>query len=241
MDLYRADVLSGKTALVTGSSRGLGRAIATALASYGATVAFHGRQAPQDLANEYRGVALGADLSVSHAGSLLVQEAVARLGQLDILVNCAAGRTDGRDVIPQEDGPPELYRPVIVGASQDASLAALKSGVRHVVNVGSIAGFAGPDAGGYGVAKAELHALTRHLAKIAAPTTLVNCVAPGPVEAGGGLLLTPEERADYTSAIPLQRLATSDDVTNLVLFLVSGAADYLTGQVISLTGGWVMS
>lgn len=240
MRLYRSDLLFGKTALVTGSSRGLGRAIAADIAGYGATVAFHGRQAPRALAHEHGGIALGGDLSLPNAGSRLVEEAVTQLGHLDILVNCAAGRTDGRDVVPQEDGPVELYRPVIVEACRDATLAAARSGARHVVNIGSVAGFAGPDGGGYGAAKAELHDLTRNMARMLAPTLLVNCIAPGPVEVGGGLLLTPKERKDYASAIPMQRLAICDDVTNLVVFLVSGAADYLTGQVFSLTGGWVM-
>jgi NAD(P)-dependent dehydrogenase (short-subunit alcohol dehydrogenase family) len=60
------------------------------------------------------------------------------------------------------------------------------------------------------------------------------------VEAGGGLLLSAAERDEYCSSIPMRRLATADDVANAVIYLVSGGADYLTGQVISLTGGWVM-
>jgi 3-oxoacyl-[acyl-carrier protein] reductase len=177
---------------------------------------------------------------VPNAGSHLIDTAVDKLGRLDILVNCAAGRTDGRDVVPDDDGPVALYRPVIVDAAHDAARAAFRHGARYIVNIGSIAGFAGVDAGGYGIAKAELHELTRQFAREMAPVTLVNCVAPGPVEAGGGLLLSAEERDEYCSAIPMRRLATADDVANAVIYLVSGGADYLTGQVISLTGGWVM-
>lgn len=239
MSVFRNDLLAGKTALVTGSSRGLGQAIATALAGHGARVAFHGRRAPTELAARWPGsIALGADLTHPGAGIQVVEATVTGFVRLDILVHCAAGLIDGRDVVPGEAGPAELYRPVVVNAAQDAAAAAFNAGAEYIVNIGSIAGFAPED--GYGQAKAELHALTQRLAREMAPSTRVNCIAPGPVEAGGGLLLSETERAAYGREIPLGRLASAEDVANLTVFLVSGAADYLTGQVLSLTGGWVM-
>lgn len=240
MTIFRQDLLHGKAALVTGASRGLGREIALALAGHGARVAFHSRKAQLDLAEHHGGVAIGADLAIPGAGSQLVQEAAERLGRIDMVIHAAAGRTDGRDVVPGDEGPVELYRQVLVEAAYEMAASAHARGARYILHIGSIAGFAGAEAGGYGEAKAELHSLTRKLAREMAPATLVNCIAPGPVEAGGGLLLTPEERSAYAAEIPLGRLAVSADVTNLVLYLVSGGSDYLTGQTFSLTGGWVM-
>jgi NAD(P)-dependent dehydrogenase (short-subunit alcohol dehydrogenase family) len=82
-----------------------------------AHLGFHGRQAPEELAAQHAGTALGGDLTMPHAGSRLIDTALDKLGRLDILLNCAAGRTDGRDVVPDDDGSVALYRPVIVGTA----------------------------------------------------------------------------------------------------------------------------
>lgn len=248
--------LKGKRALVTGSSTGIGAAVARALAAHGAAVAVHGNSnaaAAEALAGEIeaaggRAVALAGDVSHASVCARLVEETVAALGGLDILVN-NAGAMIRRVTNAAFDEAifEQVYNLNVrsVLATTKAAHPHLKaSGGGSVINTGSIAGRMGGYAGSsvYASSKAAVHSISRNAAREFAPDNIrVNTVAPGFIVTPFHGATPEETRALIASQIPLGRLGTVEECVGAYLFLASNAmSGYITGQIIDVNGGQMM-
>jgi 3-oxoacyl-[acyl-carrier protein] reductase len=241
--------LTGKNALVTGSTRGIGRAIAEALSASGARVAVVGRdlaraeEAAGAIGNSAKGFA--ADVGDTTAVAKLVADVETAFGSIDILVN-NAGITRDNLVMRLKD---EDWDAVIdanlrgaFAAIRAVSRGMMKRRTGRIVNVASIVGIIGNKGqANYAASKGGLIALTKSVAKeLASRNILVNAVAPGFIETEMTAAMTPEARAALGQQIPLERLGTVADVASAVTFLVSDHASYITGQVFVVDGGMVM-
>ncbi|BAI76280.1 short-chain dehydrogenase/reductase (plasmid) [Azospirillum sp. B510] len=254
---WPADLLArdfhGKRVLVTGGSRGIGAAVASAFAQLGARVAIHGRdRAAVEAAAARIGAGAGPDV-LALAGDFVdkaqtravVEQAVERLGGLDVLINNAGtmlGRVGLADI---DDGflqrQFDLNAASAVVASRTA-LPALIGSAGVIVNTGSISGRTGGSAGSslYSAAKAFQASLARSLATELAPHGIrVNAVSPGTIDTDfHQRYSTPDKLSQTASRIPLKRLGTAEDCVGAYLFLASRTlAGYITGQVIEVNGG----
>lgn len=243
-------LIDGRVALVTGAAGGIGAATVRALADAGARVLATDvdRARVIELADSLAaagGAVVGRPLDVtdSIAVEAAVQDAVARFGALDILVN-TAGILDATPVDELGSNAWDRVIEVNLKGTLLPSLAALKvmkarrSG--RIVNLGSLAGQVGGIATGasYAAAKAAVICLTKSLAKHAAPFgILVNCINPGVIDTAMPARLPPEQLAAMIEATPLKRLGRPDEVASVVLFLVSDAANFITGTGIDVNGG----
>jgi 3-oxoacyl-[acyl-carrier protein] reductase len=241
--------LKGKSALVTGSTRGIGRAIAEALSASGARVAVVGRdlaraeEAAGAIGNNAKGFA--ADVGDTAAVAKLVSDVEAAFGSIDILVN-NAGITRDNLVMRLKDEDWDA----VIDANLRGAFAAIRAVSRgmmkrrsgRIVNVASIVGIIGNKGqANYAASKGGLIALTKSVAKeLASRNILVNAVAPGFIETEMTAAMTPEARTALGQQIPLERLGTVADVASAVTFLVSDHASYITGQVFVVDGGMVM-
>ncbi len=242
--------LTGKTALVTGSSGGIGAEIARALHAQGAIVGLSGtrREALDALAAELaeRVHVLPADLSVADEAAKLIADAEAALGKIDILVNNAGLTKDGL-VLRMSDADWERVINVDLAAPFRLSRAALKFMLRRkagrVINIGSIVGTTGnPGQANYCSAKAGLIGLTKSLAQeVASRGITVNLVAPGFIETPMTDVLTDAQRADLSGKIPLGRLGAPKDIAAAVVYLASEEAGWVTGATLHVNGGMAMS
>ncbi len=242
--------LEGKKALVTGASRGIGRAIAVALAGGGADVAINyssdsdGAEETLRLVRE-KGVdalAARADVSVYDSASAMFEEVLPRWGRVDILVNNAGITRDRLFARMKPQDWEDVVRVNLTGAfncSRLASRTMMKNRSGRIVNVTSVAGIAGnPGQANYSAAKAGLIGMTRTLARELGPFGItVNAVAPGLVETAMTRELPADAREQLMSRIPLGRVGAPEDVASAVLFLVSGAGSYITGHVLVVDGG----
>ncbi len=245
--------LDGKVAVVTGASRGIGRAIATELARHGAKVVVNysrdaeGAQAGVEAIKALgsQGCAVQADVSDFKAAQGLIKTAVETYGSLDILVN-NAGTTRDMVIMMMPEADWDLVIRTNLKSAFNCSKAAVKTMLRRrsgrVINITSVSGIAG-NAGqtNYSASKAGLIGFTRALAReVAARNITVNAVAPGfvPTALTNGL---PEELKEASlKNIPLGRWGTPEDVAYAVAFLAGPEAGYITGQVLSVDGGMVM-
>ena len=245
--------LEGKTALVTGGSRGIGRAVALMLARAGADVAigYRSRAAEAEAAAGEaralgrRAVAVGGDLADPEAARRVAARTAETFGRLDIFV-ANAGIWPPEEV-PLARLPHERWRETVavnldaVYYSTRAALALMGPGGR-VVLVSSTAGQRG-EAGhaDYAATKGALIALTKSLAVECAPDILVNCVAPGWVDtemaapAFGG-----DEKARIAATIPLRRIPTAEQIAGPIVFLCSDLASHITGEILNVNGGSVL-
>jgi len=244
--------IAGKTAVVTGGSRGIGLMIARGFVEAGAKVYISSRKADvceqvaAELSEQGECIALPADLSTEAECRRLADEVAAREPQLDILVN-NAGATWGA---PLEDYDEAAWERVLALNVKGVFhltkfLAPLldKAGTAdepaRVINIGSIDGIHVPmlDTFAYSSSKAAVHQLTRHLARRLAPTVTVNAIAPGPFESKM-MAATLDAFGDQIAAqAPLKRIGRPDDMAGTAVFLASRAGAYLTGAIIPVDGG----
>jgi 3-oxoacyl-[acyl-carrier protein] reductase len=245
--------LTGRVAVVTGSSRGLGRAIAVRLASLGAKVVVNyrgNRQAAEEalrLIQEAGGeaIVIQADVSKYDQAQKLIQSAVERFGRLDILVNNAGTTRDALLIrMSEEDWDVVLDTNLksVFSCCKAAQRTMMKQRHGRIVNITSVAGLAG-NAGqtNYASAKAGMIGFTKSLAKeVGSRNITVNAIAPGFIPTDLSLQLPDELIAKGIDMTPLGRPGTAEDIASAVAFLVSDEASFITGQVLSVDGGLVM-
>ena len=241
--------LTGRNALITGSTRGIGRAIADAFAESGARVAVVGRdqQRADDAASAVGSGARGfsADVSDTTTVAKLVEDVEKAFGSIDILVNNAGITRDNLVMRLKDDDWDAVQNANLRGAF--AAIRAVSRGMMkkrsgRIINVASIVGMIGNKGqANYAASKAGLIALTKSVAKeLGSRNILVNAVAPGFIETEMTAAMTPEARDALGKQIALERLGTVQDVAAMVTFLASDLASYITGQVFVVDGGMVM-
>jgi len=241
--------LTGRRALVTGASGGIGGAIARGLHGQGATVALSGtrRDALEAVAAELgdRTDVLPANLSDPAAVEALIAEAEKAMGGLDILVNNAGITRDGLAVRMKD----EDWQAVIdlnLVATFRLCRAALKGMMKQrsgrIINIGSISGVIGnPGQANYAAAKAGIVGMSKAMAQeVATRGITINCVAPGFIATAMTDAVSDKTRERFLSGIPLGRLGTVEEVAACVAFLAADEASYVTGQTLHVNGGMAM-
>jgi 3-oxoacyl-[acyl-carrier protein] reductase len=241
--------LTGKRALLTGASGGIGGAIAKALHQQGAIVGLSGtrQEALDSLAGDLgdRAHVLPCDLSDNEQVGTLVERAEAAMGELDILVN-NAGLTRDNLFARVADSDWERVLAVNLTAAFKLSREALRGMVRRrsgrIVSITSVVGITGnPGQSNYVAAKAGLTGMTKALAQeVATRNITINCVAPGFITTAMTDALNEKQRAAILDRVPAKRLGTTADVASAVVFLASAEAGYITGQTIHVNGGMAM-
>ena len=246
-------LLANKTALVTGASRGIGRATAIELAKAGAKVAVNyagNRAAAEEVvalieAAGGQAFMVQADVGDSVAVDAMVKSVVERFGSIDILVNNAGITRDNLIMrMKEEDWDAVIHTNLkgIFNCTKLVSKLMMKQRYGRIVNLTSVVGVMG-NAGqsNYAAAKAGVIGFTKSMAKeLASRNINVNAVAPGDISTDMTADLPEQAKTDLQSQIPLQRLGNPADVASAVLFLVSPGADYITGQTLHVDGGMVM-
>lgn len=239
-------MLTGKKALVTGAGRGVGTAIARQLAAEGAQVALAYRSSrvhAEALAAELGGVALQADLTDTQQAERLVEEAVAQLGGLDILVNNAAGfgplKSLAEYTWEEIDAEWEAVVKPVFSVTRAALPILTAQGSGKIVNLSAtLLQRPAPGQGAHSMAKAAVLAFTRSLAREVGPQGIcVNAVSPGMTLTEFSQSLPEAEKAAVAQRTPLRRLATPEDVARAVVFFCSPLSDFITGSNLAPDGG----
>jgi 3-oxoacyl-[acyl-carrier protein] reductase len=241
--------LTGRNAVVTGSTRGIGRAIAALLAECGARVAVVGRdrEMAAAIAAEIGNGAVGFACDVGDTASVaqLIAEVEREFGGIDILVNNAGITRDNLVMRLKDEDWDDVLNANLRGAF--AAIRAVSRGMMkkrsgRIINMASVVGLNGNKGqANYAASKAGLIALTKSVAKeLGSRNILVNAIAPGFIETEMTDAMTPEARAALNGLIPLERLGKTADVASAVVFLASDHASYITGQVLVVDGGMVM-
>ncbi len=242
--------LEGKTALVTGASRGIGAGIALRLASEGATVVVNysgSREAALGVVEAIvaaggRASAVQADVCDPAACTAMVDDVVAEHGAIDILVNNAGITRDGLIVRMSDDDWSSVISTNLTGVFSVTRAAAkhmMKARSGSIVNIASVVGISG-NAGqaNYAAAKAGVIGLTKSVAReLASRRVRCNAVAPGFIETDMTAALTDTQREGVASAIAMGRFGTASDVAAAVAFLASDDSAYITGQTLAVDGG----
>ncbi len=241
--------LTGKAALVTGASGGIGGAIARALHGQGATVALSGtRVAPLEaLAAELggRALVLACDLSDPAAVEALPKQAAEKLGQVDILVN-NAGITRDQLFMRMSDADWDAVIAVnltsVMRLSRGVLRGMMKARWGRIVNVSSVVGVTGnPGQANYAASKAGVIGMSKSLAaEVASRGITVNCLAPGFIATAMTAVLTDEQKARIAAGIPAGRMGTADEIAAAAVYLASEEGGYVTGQTLHVNGGMAM-
>jgi 3-oxoacyl-[acyl-carrier protein] reductase len=241
--------LSGMTALVTGSSGGLGSAIAKALSAQGARLALSGSNQVklEAFAKELGGnhVTLVCDLSNAEQVDQLVPRAVEALGQLDILVNNAGVTRDNLAMRMKEDEWDQVIKVNLEGAfrlMRAAMKPMMKARHGRIINITSVVGVTGnPGQANYVASKAGLIGMSKAFAQeVASRGITVNCVAPGFMTSAMTDALNEQQKAGILSKIPTGAMGTGEDIGAAVVYLASKEAGYVTGQTLHVNGGMAM-
>lgn len=244
--------LAGRTALVTGSTRGIGLAIARRLAAEGAAVAVNGRSQEQAeaVAAELRAqgaqaYGFGADLTDGEQAEALVEKVIERFGQLDILVNNAGATRDTLFVRMK----PEDWQ-YVLDVNLKSVMHCTRAAVRHmirrrygrIINISSVVALTGnPGQTNYTAAKAAVIGFSRSLAReLAGRNITVNVVAPGYIRTDMTAHLSQELQQKYIEQIPMGRVGDPEDVAYAVAFLASDESKYITGHTLVVDGGLTM-
>lgn len=241
---------SPKVALITGSSRGIGRSIAIRLANEGFNVVFNYRNNPGSLIEtindiESRGgkaVSIKADVSNESEVGVMIKQIKELWESIDVLVNNAGIRKDQLLMRMTESSWDDVLDTNLKGAflcSKAVLPFMVKKKFGRIINISSIVGITGnPGQGNYAASKAGLIGLTKTIAReVASRNITANAIAPGYIETDMVKELPDELRSRIQSMVPLGRLGTGDDVAGMVAFLCSEDANYITGQVIGIDGG----
>ena len=253
VDASRLFDLRGKSAIVTGAARGIGRAIAEGLASVGVQVALADRLADglhetqqAITARGYRGVAIAADLGAPHARVELVEQTLAAFGRVDILVNCAGvSRSAPSEAYPAEDWDLTLRvnLTAIFHLCQLAAQDMIPRRAGSIINVSSIGGALGfPNNPAYQASKSGVLGLTRALATDWAKYNIrVNALCPGytHTDMTEKSFRDPHANAARASRTMMNRWGQPEDMVGPVIFLASDAASYVTGVDLFADGGWI--
>jgi len=241
--------LTGRVALVTGSTRGIGREIAATLAGAGARVAVSGRSAETaaEVANSIGGEARGfaCDIADTASAAALVESVEKHFGSCDILVNNAGITRDNLLMRLKDDDWDAVLDANLRGAFatiRAASRGMMKKRWGRIINITSVVGITGNKGqANYAASKAGLIGLTKSVAKeLASRNILANAVAPGFIETDMTAAMTADARTELGSQIPLGRLGTPGDIAGMCAFLASEHASYITGQLFVVDGGLVM-
>ncbi|MGG4488897.1 3-oxoacyl-[acyl-carrier-protein] reductase [Metabacillus idriensis] len=246
-------MVEGKVALVTGASRGIGRAIALELAKNGANVAvnYAGSEAKaNEVVDEIKALgreafAVQADVSDSEAVAAMVKATVEQFGRLDILVNNAGITKDNLLMRMKDSEWDDVININLKGVfltTKAVTRQMMKQRQGRIINIASIVGVSGnPGQANYVAAKAGVIGLTKTAAKeLSSRNITVNAIAPGFITTDMTDKLTEEVKTEMLKQIPLARFGEPSDISNAVTFLASDKSSYITGQTIHIDGGMVM-
>ena len=245
--------LKGKTAIITGSSRGIGKAIAFKLGKMGANIVING-SSPSDALKKTEEelkeaginvITVVADVRKNEDVEAMINTAVETFGSLDILVNNAGVTKDKLMMRMTESDWDDVLDINLKGAflcTKAASKIMMKQRSGKIINITSVVGITGnPSQTNYAASKAGLIGLTKSTAKeLASRGINCNAVAPGLIETDMTDVLPDSVKENYLNSIPQKRYGTPEDVANVVGFLASEEANYITGQVMHIDGGLVM-
>lgn len=246
--------LSGKVALITGSARGIGKAIALELANHGAKIVINDILPKNEIdktleeirKSSDQAIGIRADITIFEEVESMVKEIINKFGKIDILVNNAGIIRDSLLIRMKEEDWDAVININLKGTFNCSKTVAKymmrqKSGGK-IVNISSVIGLVGNiGQANYAASKAGIIGLTKSIAKeLALRNINVNAIAPGFIETDMTKRLSEKVRKDLQQQIPLKRLGTVKDIAKVVYFLVSDNANYITGQVINVDGGMVM-
>lgn len=246
-------MFQNKTVVVTGASRGIGRAIALAFAKQGANLVLNYNRSKESVeevlqaieAEGGKAVLVQADVSKSEEAKNLIQTAVDTFGSIDVLINNAGITKDMLIMRMKEEEFEQVLDVNLKGTFyclKYASNFMLKQRKGKIINMASVVGLTG-NAGqaNYAASKAGIIGLTKSAAKeLAVRGITVNAIAPGVIESEMTDVLPDKVKEAYLQMIPLKRMGRPEDVANTAMFLASQNADYITGQVIQVDGGMLM-
>ena len=241
--------LTGRKALITGATGGIGEEIARALHARGATVGLHGtrKEKLEALAAELgeRVFIFPANLSDRDEVKALGQKAESEMGGVDILVNNAGITKDGLFVRMSDedwDAVIEVNLTAVFRLTRELTHAMMKRRYGRIINITSVVGVTGnPGQANYCASKAGMIGFSKSLAQeIASRNVTVNCVAPGFIESAMTGKLNDKQKEGILGAIPMKRMGTGAEIASSVVFLASSEASYVTGQTLHVNGGMAM-
>lgn len=245
--------LTGKVALVTGASRGIGRSIACALAKEGAFVLVNyngSKERALEVVEEIKSTggdaeAVGCDVSDFAACGAMIEEIIAKYSHVDILVNNAGVTKDNLIMRMSEEDYDKVLDINLKGAFntiRHLSRQFLKQRAGKVINIASVSGVLGnPGQANYSASKAGLIGLTKAVAReLAVRGICVNAVAPGFIDTEMTQAMPEKTREAAVATVPMAKMGSTDDIANAVVFLAGNKSNYITGQVLCVDGGMAM-